>query len=269
MPNDWILQTLQSLRDCQDPARFYKVFCDTFILQQDSRDHEDDMLFFVNGRLDADDRLQVRRMPSDGRMPETGLVPDWRETLLLNLLCRLECTMSIQLIDEHGKEMMAHRTPLFADPNEFQSSEGRRRCRLRTTFPLLAFPAGEQAGGKKLPIQQQESFQLTLSLPDGRVILDGAISYDQIQSEYLKTLKNGRMAPPGVKEEHRITLDLPLGASTTLSVATFSLTEGRLGVRTAIYSLFLRRPAHMPTRFICQPTAIYLHWEGMLEHLFK
>lgn len=268
MDHDWALQTLQSLKECQDSTQFYQVFCDSFIKCTREADHEDDMLFFVNSVVEPSSRLQIRRMPSDSKMPETGITPNWRETLFLNLICRIRFTLKIQLLDQYGREKFAHCHVLFAAPNEIIGSEGKQKCKLRTTYPLLVFPASEQSSLKKLPIQKHETFKLSLAIGGDRVIVEETISYDVIRAEYLAKLKMKRMAPPGHEEELTTAVKLSQDKTAVFRVTPFSLTEQKVGVKSAFYSLILRRPLALPTRYICQLTAFHIDWESLLGCLF-
>jgi len=259
---------LLELKGAEDQSKFQEKFTQIYINFGPDLVHEDDILYFVKDDENQKPEVIIRRIPADGCISELDFKPAWKETLYLNLICHLKCIINIELISDSGTVKMSQSVATYPSPNDMRlgGDEKGVDCRLCSVFPLIIFPVQDPTSLKRLPVQQEDSLNISIRTGTNRVLFSTRVPFGKIASEFHQTLKKRRHVTLSLDEERKVNIKLANCGSIILTAAPFFLEDVRMGVRSAIYSLVLRRLPRSPCRYICRPASLSLHWQDLIDY---
>lgn len=263
---DWLVECLGPLSHSRkDDKLCYEMYCKHFVTLGVSQ-FDDDILYFVNE--ESDPCLVVRRMPADGCMPNISFNPAWSETLAVNVITHMYVTLVVELISAaDGAVKMSSSIWVYPSPIDHNVFSGEKKCSDRIVFPKIIIPVPEASiENKKLPVQRDDKLRIRLQV-GGKSVYNEELSFGMISSEFYKAYRKHRSVKPDLDADQNITLNRSNNTKIVLNAAPFFLEGYRMGVRSALYSLFLRRFPQPPDRFICKTMSITMHWTDMISSL--
>lgn len=265
---DWLVECLEPLRNSSNDDKLcYEMFCKHFITSGASQ-FDDDILYFVDEDSEADPNLVVRRMPADGNMPKIDFKPAWRETLALNVITHMDFTLLVELLSIDGTVKMNSSVPVYPSPIDHNVFSAEKKCTEKIVFPHIIIPVPDASiENKRLPVQRDDKLRITLHA-GGKSIYKDELAFGMISSEFCRAYRKHRTVKPDLDADQNITFKRANSGKIVVNAAPFFMEGYKMGVRSAIYSLFLKRFPQTPDRFICKTVSVTLHWSDIISALY-
>lgn len=262
---EWLVECIEPLSKSQNDDKLCcKMFCKHFITSG-TMTFDDDILYFVDE--EEEPCLVVRRMPADGCMPNISFKPAWKETLAVNLITHMDVTLVIDLLSSEGVVKMSSSVRVYPSPIDHNVFSGEKKCSDKIMFPNIIIPVPEASiENKMLPVQRDDKLRIRLQA-GGVSVYNEELTFGMISSEFYRAYRKHRSVKPDLDADQNITFHRSNNTKLVLNAAPFFLEGYRIGVRSALYSLFLRRFPQPPDRFICKTVSIAIHWTDMVSAL--